>query len=286
LLSSILTNSEAWYKLKDQEINILEKCDEKLTRMVFETPCTTPKCMLYLESGVRPIRFYIMARRLMFLWYILNEDESSLMVRFFIAQEKNPCKGDWILTVKEDLEKLEIFLTLEQIKHSTREQFRSLVEKSIEEKAFLYLIKEKDRKDRTKVSHIQYQEHSMQKYLKSRKISNQLKKFIFILRSRMLDVSSNYPNKFSSKLCPVCRDGKSQDTQEHILSCPGLIKDNQLVKNLPKYDDLFSDNVDRIIEVASIIQERFRLRKNIMKTKTTSSTEEPSEPEAPFSVLQ
>ena len=51
LLGSNLTNCEAWYGLKMQKVETLEKCDEDLIRMFFETPCTTPKCMLYLESG-------------------------------------------------------------------------------------------------------------------------------------------------------------------------------------------------------------------------------------------
>ena len=115
LLSSILTNCEAWYEVKDQEIDILEKCDESLIRLVFETPSTTTKCMLYLEAGIKPIRFYIMASRLMFLWYILNEDDNSLIKRFFKAQENDPCKSDWIESVKENLEYLEIFVSLDQI---------------------------------------------------------------------------------------------------------------------------------------------------------------------------
>ena len=183
LLSSILTNSEAWYKVTKQDIDTLEKCDESLLRMV---PCTTTKCMLYLESGVRPIRFHIMARRLMFLWYILNEDDSSLILRFFKAQMTNPGKGDWINQVIEDLEYLEIYLTLEQLKASSLEQFRTLVEDSIDEKVFEYLIEDKNKKDKSKVSHLRYKNHSMQSYLKSRNISIQLKKFMF-LRSRMLD---------------------------------------------------------------------------------------------------
>ena len=62
-LNSILTNCEAWYNIKKQEIDILEKSDENLLRKFFEAPCTTPKCMLYLESGCKPIRFTLMARR-------------------------------------------------------------------------------------------------------------------------------------------------------------------------------------------------------------------------------
>ena len=101
-LSSILTNCEAWYRMTNQGVDILEKCDENFLRTIFETPCTTPKCMLYLESGCKPIRFTIMARRLMFLYYILNEDEESLIGRFFKVQERSPIKGDWICTVTED----------------------------------------------------------------------------------------------------------------------------------------------------------------------------------------
>jgi hypothetical protein len=123
LINSILTNSEAWYRLKQQEVDILEKCDENLLRMFFETPCTTPKCMLYLETGRKPIRYIIMTRRLMFLHYIINEN--SLIYRFFKSQERNPTKGDWYSKILEDFEELEIFLTLDQIKESSTFHFNS-----------------------------------------------------------------------------------------------------------------------------------------------------------------
>ena len=110
-LNSILTNSEAWYNVKPEEIEILEKCDENLLRNIFEAPCTTPKCMLYLESGCKPIRFAIMSRRLMYLHYILNEDDHSLVSRFFQAQNSEPYQDDWSSQVSEDLNLLEIYLS-------------------------------------------------------------------------------------------------------------------------------------------------------------------------------
>ena len=154
LINSILTNSEAWYRVKQQEIDILEKCDESLLRMILETPCTTPKCMLYLETGCKPIRYIMMSRRLMFLHYIMKEDEHSLISRFFKSQKNNPTKGDWYYKILEDFEELEIFLTLDQIRESSRFQFKSLVDKMVQEKAFAYLVDEKNRKEKGKVSHI------------------------------------------------------------------------------------------------------------------------------------
>ena len=62
-VNGILTNIEAAYGLTSAEIEKLEKCDEQLMRAVLETPCTTPREMLYLELGVIPIRYIVMARR-------------------------------------------------------------------------------------------------------------------------------------------------------------------------------------------------------------------------------
>ena len=62
-----------------EEIELLEQVDEMLLRKLLEVGKSCPKEMLYLETGSRPIRFIIMSRRLMFLHYILNEDNKSLV---------------------------------------------------------------------------------------------------------------------------------------------------------------------------------------------------------------
>ena len=55
LISSLLTNAEAWYNITSGEIEELERVDESLLRRVLECPAATPKKMLYLELGVSPI---------------------------------------------------------------------------------------------------------------------------------------------------------------------------------------------------------------------------------------
>ena len=186
-LNSILTNSEAWYRLRKHEIEILERCDENLLRKFVEAPCTTPKCMLYLEIGCKPARFLIMSRRLMFLHYILNEESSSLLSRFFKVQVKFPDRDDWCSVIFQDLEYLDIHLTFDQIQASSKQQFKKLVDQSINDKDFQFLIDEKNQL--RKVSHIQYKKLTMQNYLKTKSVSIQMAKFIFILHSRMLDIS-------------------------------------------------------------------------------------------------
>ena len=111
LLSSLLTNAEAWYNLSSTDVTELEKVDEDLLRNVLECPVSTPREMLYLELGVSPIRNMIRSRRINFLQYILKEEKDSLMYRFLMAQKDNPVKNDWCLMVMQDIEMYQLGVT-------------------------------------------------------------------------------------------------------------------------------------------------------------------------------
>lgn len=104
----------------------------------------------------------------------------------------------------------------------------------------------------------------------------------------MLDVAGNYPHKYDSKLCPICKEENSLDNQEHVLQCRKLMKRNQVVATPSVYSDLFGDDGNKMVEVASVIKENFQKRNEILKKRnlSPSNEEEPSEPEVSFSVLQ
>ena len=84
LISSLLSNSESWYNLSMKDIAKLEAVDESLLRKIFSAHSKTAKELLYLESGNIPVRYIIVARRLNFLWYILNEAEDSLLRKYLM----------------------------------------------------------------------------------------------------------------------------------------------------------------------------------------------------------
>ena len=270
LLNGILTNSEAWYHIREEELRILEKCDESLLRKIYEAPITTPIPFLYLESGCKPIRFIIQARRVMFLHYILNEDEGSLISRFLQAQAKNPNKDDWYLTILEDLKYLEIFLDFEQIKSASKQQFKDLVDESVEEKAYKYLVEKQ--KKMNKILSNEYSELKMENYLKSSDINIRSKKFIFSARSRMLDVSSNYSNTATQTFCPVCKVSSNLDNQEHLLLCQKL-STNQPVQEVLVYDDLLNGAVPKQIQIAAVLEANFRLRKKLVKNSLQTESQ-------------
>ena len=86
LVSSVLTNSEAWYNVTQAELDFIETLDLMLLRKVLKVPKSTPKEILFLELGCIPFRDIIRKRRLSFLHYIIHEDSESLVNRFFEKQ--------------------------------------------------------------------------------------------------------------------------------------------------------------------------------------------------------
>ena len=103
LVSSMMCNSEAWYNITNTELNLLETIDLRLLRKILNAPKSTPKEMLYLELGCIPFRNIIQQRRLSFLYYIMHEDQKSLVNKFFETQLKYRTKNDWVTTVLKDL---------------------------------------------------------------------------------------------------------------------------------------------------------------------------------------
>ena len=82
-LNGILYSSESWYAIKEAEIEELEKLDRMLLRSIFEVPRSVPTSSLYLESGCISIRTILKSRRVNFLFYLSNLEESEMLYKFF-----------------------------------------------------------------------------------------------------------------------------------------------------------------------------------------------------------
>ena len=270
LINATLCNSEVWYNLTESNLTQLESVDETLLRKILETGTSTLKVMLYLDLGVIPIRFIIMNRRVMYLSYILR-NKKTLLYKFFLAQLKNPCKGDWTITVIEDLKQLGITETFEEIARISEERFRNIVKEKIKILAFRYLITIKDKeKERSKVNKVQFHELEMQSYLLPNKMSTntmdstQLCKFVFSLRTRMVQVRDNFKSSYADTNCQLCY--QHVDSQPNLLNCK-MLQDDALVAATPEYEDLFSNDAEKQLKIAILLREKFRKRKQLLKTK-------------------
>ena len=99
-----------------------------------------PKTLLYLESGHQTARFHIYRMMLNFLNYILDQESSTLISRFFIAQKDNPTKGDWVNCVRKLMIDMNINFTFEDISKMKKRTFINIVNKQVLKASFKYLL--------------------------------------------------------------------------------------------------------------------------------------------------
>ena len=103
LINGILYNSEAWHAVTDEDILALQKVDEMLLRFLLNSHSKAPIEFFYLESGAIPIKYILSSRRMTYLQTILRRDNDELTKRVYIAQQSDPCEGDFAKIVQDDL---------------------------------------------------------------------------------------------------------------------------------------------------------------------------------------
>ena len=81
-----------------------------------------------------------MARRINYLHYLSNLQENELLYTFFKAQADSPQKGDWIVTVKEDIKNIGMDIDIENLRGVKKYKFKKNVKKYIYKAAFEYLL--------------------------------------------------------------------------------------------------------------------------------------------------
>ena len=274
-INSILLNSEAWYDIKKNEIEVLEKIDSILLKKIFELPSSTPSAFLHLELGTIPIRFVLMIRRLTFLQYILKERSDSLIHSFLLAQIENTLKGDWWETVQNDIIELNLNLSLYEIQIMSEELFRNKVKTHATTAAFVWLKHEKERSK--KLSHVQYSELSIQNYLKSEKLNVQQRKLLTHFRSKMVKVKANYSKMYECLNCELClqSDIAKEDNQEHLLICRYLSQQGD-IDNGTDHSDIYSEEQDRYERIVVLLEQKLKLREKLLRNKNLRKPGEPS----------
>ena len=87
------------YNFKEKEVRQIERIEEEYMRKILNTSRGCPITQLYLEYGQYPARFEIQKRRLLYLKYILEQPEDSLIKKIFNLQISEPTRGDWAMGI-------------------------------------------------------------------------------------------------------------------------------------------------------------------------------------------
>jgi hypothetical protein len=257
LRGSILYASETYYNLKEIEIRQIERIEEGYMRKVLKTTKGCPIVQIYLEMGQIPARFEVQKMRCLYLKYILHEEEESLLKKVFNLQLKDKSRGDWAMTVLEDLKELRITETFEEIKLLNVDKFRNILKVRIKENALRYLTG----KQRSKGKEMVYTDIEMAEYLQpSSPLTISQKQTMFAVKNRMIEISENFPGK---NIEDICHCGK-KETMEHIYNCNYLNEGNLL--NI-KYENIFNGSLKDQIKILEKIQENLEKREKVKEIK-------------------
>ena len=232
-LNGILTNAEIWYNLKKSEVEELEELDRLLLRKIFSTKISCPKEALYLESGAIPIGIIIKSRRINYIHYLVKENPSTMLSKFFHAQWNNEVKNDWTTQIRLDLEDFGIPGELDFIKSKSEDSFKRLVKVKAQE----YALSELNSMKKSKMENTSHTKLELQSYLKSNIYPDDAK-LIFAFRTRMANFSENFRGMSGPKLCPLCET--HLDNQQMAFKCPEIL---QKINQIGKYDNIFRSEI-------------------------------------------
>ena len=223
LINGMLFSIESVHGLKDKHIDQLASCDKYLLRKAFDALSTTATESFYLETGILPVKYAIIARRLMYFWTILNKPDSELVKQVYSAQKIAPYKNDWILQIKDDLDMCNIELTETEIAKMKKEKFKVLVKNSVRELAKEHLLNIKNSHSKSRSLNENF---VMQTYLQSKMLSLHEKQLLFQLRTYSYNCKANFKNKYKENL--LCNFCNMEDNQEHLINCSIVNKDKSL----------------------------------------------------------
>ena len=262
LVNGILTNAEVWNDVKMKQIETLESVDLLLLRKIFNAHSMTAKETFFLEAGLMPIRFIISKRRLLYLWNILQRDDSELLKRFYFAQKVVKTKNDWAEMIENEKKEFEIDYSDEEISRMKESKYKSIVTAAIASKAIEHLNKIADSHSKSKI--LVKGKLEREKYLEDKRFTRSEAELLFSLRTRMVDLKRNFSNKYGDDI--ACRTCHVQvECQEHILKCERLRERIDVPKDVT-YEDLFKD-VDKQLEITKLFKKLLREREILMNSR-------------------
>ena len=261
LLNGILTNSEAWYPVNDSMLDILQNIDLLLLKKLTNGHSKTAKEAFYLETGLLPLRFVVMKKRLMYLHTILRRADTEVTKQVYNVQKVIHTKDDWYGLVMSNREELKIAHTDNEITKMSKEVFRTLVKKSVEKRALDYLnsiaMTHSKSKDLIK------NQFKRETYFEDSNFSKSEIELLFALRTRTVrNIKENFPSQFKGNLdCELCYS--HADSQQNLLVCSELRKRINIPNDV-QYSDIFQSS-EKQLKIVRIMKQLLRTREILLQ---------------------
>ena len=171
-----------------------------------------------------------------------------------MAQMNSPTYQDWVSTVLEDIEELDIQLELGSIKDMKKIKFKSIVKEKVKFGAFTYLMEKKAARqsDNARGKLLEYSVLEKSEYLTPIEHDFSIEEKKWILKSRIEDIY--IPRKWNNEntICGNCPN--IEFNQKHLFECQFLLGKNEIVTYIPKYEDIFIWDIEDQIYASRILK--------------------------------
>ena len=203
-----------------------------------------------------------MTRCILRLQHILKLGSDSTMYRMVMAQRDDIHKKSWYFKVQNHIKTLDISLQDDDLIKMTKSELQRYLLPKEKEAAFKFLI-EKKKLLKTKGVILKYNELRMAPYLTPENPVLNIKQKIFSLkiRTRMINIAANFPNKFPSKMCQLgCN---SIEDTNHIYTCNKIENIIKVTQN-EVLGDIFGDDILKINSVTKNISDKIEKRSKLL----------------------
>ena len=232
ILPIALYGSETWNNTKKQNTDINRILDNIIKR-VLNTPTSTPREPLYMESGLLDLETHASKRQLM-MKHRIRASASKLMNDTISCK----VKGNWKDRTENLCQKWGI---QDDLFNSGKQPFKQLIHNKASQqfKSKITL----DSENKSKVQHLIegnpiWTPGTRIKYLSN--LTRDETSIIFTARTRMISVKANYKNMFKNDMkCRAC--GHPLETQNHTFNECKTIHENNSTKVTTK--EIFTDNI-------------------------------------------
>ena len=258
LLNGILTNLEVWHPINNNQIEVLERVDLMLLRKTLKSHSKTPKEAFFLETGLLPIKYVAIQRRLMYLHTILSRPESELIRKVYQVQKSLHTSCDWYEKVTEERNKMGLGLNDEQISVMSKEKYKVIISKCVQKYALECLSQTAIKNENSKYRRLLKSDLVREKYLTDNRFSRSECELLFSLRTQMIPgIRTNFSSQYGNDLlCELC--SLHQDSQENLLSCVKLTREVEIPSDMD-YEDIYG-SVDKQLRIVKLFKQLLRTR--------------------------
>ena len=154
----------------------------------------------------------------MYWLQILTEEKHEPIYKCYQMMKLMPVRHDWIYLLEEDKNTYNLQFSDNEVRHMSKNKFKSLVSKAINNFAFSNLLSKASKQTKCQgiIKNIDVENISTQKYLLTEKLLKEEQQLLFVLRCKAFEVKSNFRYKYEDLTCRACRITQTVENESHF----------------------------------------------------------------------